>query len=338
MKTNELLEKDNLFLLLKYFSNNKHMTSTDDLYDGMNKFLTQGLGLFPLLTFSCPEDLEHFKDKENSYDSFRTIWNRDAFNFYETEDINKILSFIGQKYKSSKYFYEYDLNGNKYYIFIFGSNSGQRFFGIFSSGNKGRLDNEFLEFLFKHSRGSFENIQRWKTLSQYSELIHVDDVTGLFNQRKLLKDLDYLISKYESFNDDFVVIFIDIDHFKNVNDGHGHLVGTKLLTEMANILRMILRESDLVYRYGGDEFVMLVPNVTIENAKAIGHRILHTVSNHVFEVEESSKFNLTVSIGISNFANDAKDKNDVLAIADQMMYNAKESGRGRVCMAGELFT
>ncbi len=198
------------------------------------------------------------------------------------------------------------------------------------------------------------DIARWREVGKFESLIYVDDVTLLYNQRKLVKDIDLAVKNYQERKEPFAVLFIDIDHFKQVNDNHGHLVGTQLLADVASVLRTLLRESDLCYRYGGDEFVLLVPDATLENGKAIGERILATITNHVFSVDEKllvsritagegqvkaekHEFKLSVSVGVASFPQDAKNAQEILDIADQMMYEAKNSGRGRVCFTDDLF-
>jgi diguanylate cyclase (GGDEF)-like protein len=176
-------------------------------------------------------------------------------------------------------------------------------------------------------------------LRSSNALIYIDDVTGLYNQRKLQKDLDYCINRNKEYGESFIVFFIDVDHFKNVNDGHGHLIGTKLLLELGVILRQTLRESDLIYRYGGDEFVVLVPKANTLEGKMIGERLLSEIKNNEFlkGYDGPHPFRLFVSIGISTFPQDAKTRQEILSMADQMMYQAKRFGRGQVCMTSEFF-
>ena len=126
--------------------------------------------------------------------------------------------------------------------------------------------------------------------------------------------------------------------FKNVNDGHGHLVGTQILGEIGALLKEVLRKNDLIYRYGGDEFVLIIPYADKQTAQKIGERILTKVKKKQFAYSDSRKgFNLTVSIGIALFPENGKSRQDILTLADKMMYAAKSSGRGTVRMALEYF-
>ncbi len=171
---------------------------------------------------------------------------------------------------------------------------------------------------------------------QMKLLSQLDDVTGLYNQRKLLEDLNFFVSKYPMDHEVFSLLFIDIDHFKNVNDQYGHVIGSKLLTDLAGILRKQLRGSDLVYRYGGDEFIVLLPNTDLEHAKKIAVRMSWAIKNSEFELESLLKFKLTLSVGIASFPDDAKDARAIIDFADQMMYLSKKSGRGKVFHLNEI--
>lgn len=228
---------------------------------------------------------------------------------------------------------------DEYFIRIFlGVKEGQEFYFIFSIGNS-LLDFSCspLIYLKKFLQNRFYLSGQSDILNRYKSLIYLDDVTGLYNQRKLIKDLEHFSKKYADHGTPFAVLFIDIDHFKKVNDGHGHLTGTHLLADLAVLLKKILRESDLIYRYGGDEFVMILPHFTPVNAKKIGERILRSIKKEVFLKNTANVFKLSVSIGIAGVPEHAQGAEAILAMADQMMYTAKNSGRGKVCMAGEIF-
>ncbi len=188
-------------------------------------------------------------------------------------------------------------------------------------------------------QSSSSHLRRIKQLKSQTSLIHIDDITGLFNQRKLYKDLADLIKKHEKTGENFALLFIDIDHFKSVNDNFGHLVGTKILTELGKVLRCTLHETDYLYRYGGDEFVAIVPRADAFEARQIGGRVLHAVKDEHFVVDNSEEiFKISISVGIATFPSDAKNGREVLELADRMMYRAKNRGRGCVCLAGDFYT
>ena len=197
---------------------------------------------------------------------------------------------------------------------------------------------KFLNIFSRYLENTFKNVKSVEAIKKEVALVDIDDVTGLYNSRRLHKDLSDGVKRWEETGEKFSLLFIDIDHFKNVNDGHGHLIGTGLLSELAKELKKILRLYDHLYRYGGDEFVILLPKADSANAKQIGDRVLEVVKQKAFIPKEGEKeFKLSLSIGVASFPDHATTEEDLLAIADKMMYRAKGLGRGRVCLVNEMF-
>lgn len=173
-----------------------------------------------------------------------------------------------------------------------------------------------------------------KTLLKELKLLsETDDVTTFYNQRRLHNDLDQLIANSHKKKTKFSVLFIDVDKFKYVNDKFGHLVGSKMLEEMANIIKSLIR-TPYLYRYGGDEFVIFIDNLSLKEVNNIGQRICDEIKNHTFQVNEETKYKLSVSIGICEFPTHADNFNDVIELADKMMYESKKKGRGKVIQYG----
>lgn len=136
-------------------------------------------------------------------------------------------------------------------------------------------------------------------------------------------------------------MFLDIDHFKRINDTLGHQVGDQVLSEVATLIGSQLRTSDILCRYGGEEFVVLLPNTDEESASEIAARIRATIASKVFEPAEGEPTQITISIGLSMLSSDpAGDVTTLsetfIASADQAVYHAKETGRNRVVMACEM--
>lgn len=163
-----------------------------------------------------------------------------------------------------------------------------------------------------------------------------DEVTGLFNQRKLIEDLELYIGRYQHDQVGFSLLFVDIDYFKNVNDQFGHVVGSQLLVDMSAVLKAQLRSSDLVYRYGGDEFIVLLPRTSVEVTKKIALRISESVKDAEFNIDHDKKYKLSLSIGLAQFPNDATSAKSIIDFADKMMYMSKKSGRGKVFHVTEV--
>lgn len=167
------------------------------------------------------------------------------------------------------------------------------------------------------------------------ELAITDDVTGLFNQRKLLSDLDFLVERFVSHGESFTALFIDLDHFKTVNDEFGHLVGSKLLSDIAGLIRKVVKGPGLIYRYGGDEFVVLLPQYSKIEGLKVGEKLLDIIKGTNFFYHPN--YHLSASIGVAHLPGDAKTSEEIVNIADRMMYSAKKSGRGKICSHSDFF-
>lgn len=225
-----------------------------------------------------------------------------------------------------------------YYYLNLGIKRNQFYFSVFSSPSE--IPTDVLISLSQFITSHLKVIEKFDDLYKSQELIHIDDVTGLYNQRKLYKDLSSLVEQFQKEKDPFCVLFIDIDHFKKVNDSYGHLTGTKLLENVARDIKSLLRDTDYSYRYGGDEFVIILVNSDGQSGKIVGERILKKIRSVDYPVEakdEQKTIKLSVSIGVAEFPTDAKNSQEVLAIADRMMYEAKESGRGLVFNTQDVF-
>ncbi|MCM2323072.1 MAG: diguanylate cyclase [Oligoflexia bacterium] len=177
-----------------------------------------------------------------------------------------------------------------------------------------------------------------RNIEQYmgvQHLAYVDDATGLYNTRYLHYILDREIAQANAAQKSFAVLFADADHFKQVNDKHGHLVGTKLLNELGSQLRKLVRDRDTVFRYGGDEFVAVLSPCDLATARNVAERIRQSVEQHAFLESEGLSLHFTVSVGVALFPDHARSKKEIIDAADQAMYSAKRRSRNSVTMAGE---
>ena len=154
---------------------------------------------------------------------------------------------------------------------------------------------------------------------------YFDDLTGLYNRRYLTKKTFEYIQKAGMDKTTLSVVVIDLDHFKNINDTYGHSTGDNVLVEYAAFLKDLLRQEDTVYRYGGDEFVCILPDTSYEQAVRISSRFLEQCHS-----KEFSKIRLTCSIGIASFPVDGQDWLSVFNAADRRLYSAKRHGRDRI--------
>lgn len=163
-------------------------------------------------------------------------------------------------------------------------------------------------------------------------LSYIDDLTQLYNQRYLPQVLDQEISRARRMGSGFSVLFLDADHFKLVNDTHGHWVGSKLLIELGHVLKSSTRSCDYAFRYGGDEYIVVLVDTTSENARRVAERIRKTVEETSFLVD-GSKVNLTVSIGLASYPDHSLTKEQLIKMADQAMYYGKNKSRNIVYVA-----
>jgi diguanylate cyclase (GGDEF)-like protein len=163
-------------------------------------------------------------------------------------------------------------------------------------------------------------------------LSYLDELTGLYNQKYLPLVLEHEIERSRRDSTEFSLLFLDIDYFKMVNDGRGHWVGSKLLIELSKVLRLQVRSCDYCFRYGGDEFIVLLGGSNAENSKKVAERIRKAVEGTTFSVE-GHNMNLTVSIGLAGFPQHAKSASGLIQIADQAMYYGKRKSRNIVFVA-----
>jgi diguanylate cyclase (GGDEF)-like protein len=192
------------------------------------------------------------------------------------------------------------------------------------------------DYLSNVLRTSLSILTESKRREEIRMLSLTDEVTGVYNQRKLLEDLELYIGRYEHEKVGFSLLFVDIDYFKNVNDQFGHVVGSQLLIDLSQILKAQLRSSDLVYRYGGDEFIVLLPRTPVDETKKIALRISESVKSSEFNIAKDQKYRLSLSIGVGEFPTDATSAKAIIEFADKMMYLSKKSGRGKVFHVTEV--
>ncbi len=224
---------------------------------------------------------------------------------------------------------------NKFY-FLVKKGEGDFSFLVARNTSDFKIHEILSDYLSNVLKTSLSILSESKRIDQIRLLSLTDEVTGLFNLRKLVEDLEHYISRYGHEKQVFSLLFVDIDYFKNVNDQFGHVVGSQILIDMAAILKIQLRSSDLVYRYGGDEFIILLPKSNLEESKRIAVRISEAVKATEFSIDHDKKYRLSLSIGIAEFPSDADSAKSIIEFADKMMYMSKKSGRGKVFHINEV--
>ena len=191
------------------------------------------------------------------------------------------------------------------------------------------------ELLLKFADQASMAIERASLYHKMANLAITDDLTKLFNLRYLYRVLDTEVKRCRRYHSTFAIIFLDLDSFKLVNDTHGHLIGSKTLVEVARMLAGSLRDVDIIARYGGDEFVIVLPHTTVEMAYKIAARIQNDINRHSFLTDEGLSLKITASFGVAGYPDHAGDETELLRIADGAMYTAKGMGRNRVVVASD---
>jgi diguanylate cyclase (GGDEF)-like protein len=198
--------------------------------------------------------------------------------------------------------------------------------GVFTEEDL-RILNTVAEF----SAIAIENAQNFQKVQ---ELTVQDDHTGLFNSRHLKRTLDQEITRATRFGHPVSLIFFDLDYFKQVNDSHGHQAGSRVLAEVGKLLLGTLRSTDVPVRYGGDEFVVLLPETSKDQAMEAAKRLRREVAEHKFLASEPyGPLKVTASLGVASFPDDARTPEDLLRKADQAMYVVKQTRRDGVAGA-----
>jgi diguanylate cyclase (GGDEF)-like protein len=170
-----------------------------------------------------------------------------------------------------------------------------------------------------------------KKLEETKKKSHTDVLTGLSNRRYFDDALQGEMNRVLRYEGCFSIFFIDLDNFKKFNDTYGHHAGDITLKVVAEIIQNMKRTEDIVCRYGGEEFIMILPETEKMNALVIAERIRKKVEETVIEFEDKT-FNITLSGGISSCPADGKEPQELLKAADVRLYQAKESGRNRICI------
>lgn len=210
--------------------------------------------------------------------------------------------------------------------------AGVRLFG------RGRLDhrigNEMPVELEELTHGINDMAGRLDDI--YSELrksSYRDSLTGCYNRRKLDEDIIAAFSLAQRSGEKLAVMMLDLDLFKRINDTYGHAAGDSVLLTTAEIMRSQLRKHEFLYRYGGEEFVIILPSTNASEAIVLAERIRVKISNKKMDVGSKTPVSVTMSIGIADNSRTDMSIKEIIDLADQALYSAKETGRNKVTLA-----
>ena len=195
------------------------------------------------------------------------------------------------------------------------------------------FDRQDLRLLTRLSEQASIALERATLHEQAASLGVIDELTKLYNHRYLEQALDREVRRCRRYGSIMALIFLDLDHFKTINDCYGHLLGSQCLAEVAKIMAESVRDVDILARYGGDEFVVILPETTVATAKMVAERLHSGVGSHVFLKEAGINVHMSTSIGLAGFPDHAQTKEDLVRKADEAMYRAKSGGRNRLCIA-----
>jgi diguanylate cyclase (GGDEF)-like protein len=161
-------------------------------------------------------------------------------------------------------------------------------------------------------------------------LARTDALTGLDNHRHFMEELTSEANRAVHSDAPLSVMILDLDEFKRINDTYGHLVGDQVLLTTADIIKRHLHSSDIIARYGGDEFCVALTNTTVPKARDIATKIRKEIADYVFSADGTEKFQVTCSIGLTQFHKSMESTLEVLKLADQALYKAKKAGRNQL--------
>lgn len=192
---------------------------------------------------------------------------------------------------------------------------------------KARIDAALREKLLRDQLRK-QNHEYEELVRKFEKMAITDPVTGLFNRRRFEQVLAQEFERFRRYHAPFACLMIDIDHFKAINDTYGHEIGDTVLKKVAHTIQSQIRGVDMVARYGGDEFILLLSQQKKEDAEKVAARILGSVRKQTFEEIGKKKSKITLSIGISSLPDpQIKEKEQVVQCADYALYKAKKTGR-----------
>jgi len=218
--------------------------------------------------------------------------------------------------------------------------SGERIVGVLEAVREGdgaksfaKSETSLLDALAVPVASALANSLR---IAEAERLSQTDDLTKLHNARYLRHYLLGEVKRARRYGSSVAALFLDLDDFKGINDLHGHLVGSHVLMEMATIILSSVRDTDVVARYGGDEFVVVLPETGIEQATLVAERVREKIARHAFTGGRRLELHLTASFGVAAFPDHAQSPQQLVACADTAMYEAKAAHKNCVRLAAQV--
>jgi len=187
---------------------------------------------------------------------------------------------------------------------------------------------------YSHLIVALQDITIWKRLErQLRKRAQLDGLTKLLNHNTIMQRLEEELIRAKRYGLSMSCMMIDMDHFKIINDKFGHQRGDQVLKRVAGMIKNSVRKVDIVGRYGGDEFLLILPETRAKNARYAANRIQRIFTEKLFKYQRIISFHISLSIGITGYpAPKVKDSKDLIALADRAMYTAKKAGRNRIAI------
>jgi len=196
-----------------------------------------------------------------------------------------------------------------------------------------RFTDKDVQMLTVVSRSAALALENAELHKRTEELSIIDDLTGAYNYRHFVRVLQEERKRAVRYQQPLSIIMTDIDWFKKLNDSYGHEVGNVVLAQLAGVIKQCVRDVDIFARYGGEEFVVILPQTPQAEASVIAERIRRRVADMVVDTRDAERLKITISIGISSYPENGKSAEELVSIADQALYRAKDSGKNLVCIA-----
>jgi len=169
-----------------------------------------------------------------------------------------------------------------------------------------------------------------RNFDRINELVVTDDLTGLYNSRHFGQLMESEFLRAQRYKTELSLVFLDLDHLKKINDIHGHLVGSRMLSELGGLIGGNIRDCDRAARYGGDEFVIILPQTSKQQALSLAVKLLELMRATTYHSDDNQEIGLTASFGVATYPQDGDSRTALIRAADIAMYDAKEAGRNCV--------
>ncbi len=328
-------------LLLNFANKMSHVLDLDELAEYMLTLITKGLhareaclflannsetDYFP--RYIMPSDANHSGGMRLAKDSPIVIWlakeNRPLHR--EQLDILPQMKSLWQRERD-------ELNNSQIELFFPIKNKGI-LIGVLAIGKKqhsGHYGSEDVDLVMALTRQAGVVVENALLYAAARMRANTDELTGLYNHRYFHERLEEEISRGLRFGSTFALVLLDLDLFKGYNDTHGHLAGDEVLRQVGQAIKGSLRNTDMAFRYGGDEFALILASTSSSNARKVAER----VRNNIEEAMSSKELPITCSLGVSSWPADGLMKDALIQSADSTLYHAKRWGN-RTCLASEL--